>query len=373
MLSIAVLPENPDDLVQWFAERLGVGDQLQSHVTFIRSCAEGKAVKKPFPTPCSVQVALSLYCDLCTLHRACCKRLAPFVRDEADSAALQTLLQDREAFQILADGRMSMRDFFELFMPSAEIDFSAFVQLCQRQKNRPYTIASSSKEDPNRIAICVSLVQEEAKSPEAALKDLADRGIRIPRADAFLQKLGETAVKPRRFRGLCSEMLCTRTTCGAKHWIYARASTFRLPRRTTTPIVMVGAGTGLAPFRGFVREFRAESGCRTKTVLFFGCTKRDEDFIYKEELCEAVEMKPPALKELITAFSREQKEKVYVQHKLKEKSAEVKQMIADGGYIYVCGATSMGKQVRDELELALGSADYLERLKTEQRYVEELW
>ncbi|CAE7441826.1 CPR [Symbiodinium sp. CCMP2592] len=84
-------------------------------------------------------------------------------------------------------------------------------------------------------------------------------------------------------------------------------------------------------------------------------------------------MKPPALKELITAFSREQKEKVYVQHKLKEKSAEVKQMIADGGYIYVCGATSMGKQVRDELELALGSADYLERLKTEQRYVEELW
>ena len=104
--------------------------------------------------------------------------------------------------------------------------------------------------------------------------------------------------------------------------------------------------------------------------------------------------------------------KVYVQHKLKEKSAEaahtcsarlgwgrcywqVKQMIADGGYIYVCGATSMGKQaqclarpevrqrsvfwwhhafqVRDELELALGSADYLERLKTEQRYVEELW
>ena len=75
-------------------------------------------VKKPFPTPCSVQVALSLYCDLCTLHRclwagvevinaipcllqlcfrACCKRLAPFVRDEADSAALQTLLQDREA------------------------------------------------------------------------------------------------------------------------------------------------------------------------------------------------------------------------------------------------------------------------------------
>jgi len=371
--NLEVLPENPDDLVQWFAERLGVGDQLQSHVTFVRSCAEGKAVKKPFPTPCSVQVALSLYCDLCTLHRACCKRLAPFVRDEADSAALQTLLQDREAFQILADGRMSMRDFFELFMPSAEIDFSAFVQLCQRQKNRPYTIASSSKEDPNRIAICVSLVQEEGKSPEAALKELADRGIRIPRAEAFLQKLGETAVKPRRFRGLCSEMLCTRTTRGAKHWIHARASTFRLPRRTTTPIVMIGAGTGLAPFRGFVREFGAESGSRTKTVLFFGCTKRDEDFIYKEELCEAVEMKPPALKELITAFSREQKEKVYVQHKLKEKSAEVKQMIADGGYIYVCGATSMGKQVRDELELALGSADYLERLKTEQRYVEELW
>ncbi|CAE7541428.1 Por [Symbiodinium natans] len=368
--NLEVLPENPHDLVQWFAERLGVADQLESHLTFIRSADTVKAVKKPFPAPCTVQTALSLYCDLCAVHKACCKRLVPFVRDEADSKALQALLQDREAFQILADGRMSMRDFFELFMESAEIDLSAFVQLCQRQKNRPYTIASSSKEDPNRIAICVSLVQEERRSPEAAVKDLIGRGIQIPRATAFLQKLGETAAKPRKFRGLCSEMLCTRTQCGAKHWIYARASTFRLPRRTTLPIVMIGAGTGLAPFRGFVREFKAENGCRTKTILFFGCTKRDEDYIYKEELSEAVEMKPPALKELITAFSREQKEKVYVQHRLKEKSAEVKQLIADGGYIYVCGATSMGKQVRDELELALGSADYLERLKTEQRYVE---
>lgn len=365
-------------------------------------------LRKPFPAPCKVQIALSIYCDLCTFpQRNTAKRFAPLVQDAADREALFGLVQDREAYQVLVDGRLTLRDFFELFMPSADIDLSAFVQLCQRQKNRPYTIASSSKEDSTRIGICVSMVQENHKSPEAVLKELGARGITLPQESAYLQRLGETASAPRRFRGLCSEMLCLRTSKGEKLWIAARASTFRLPKRTTTPIIMLGAGTGLAPFRGFVREFMVEKGSRSKTVLFFGCTKSDEDFIYKEELDQATKADPPALKEMITAFSREQKEKIYVQHRLREKSGDVKQMIDNGGYIFVCGATSMGKQagaeraspesdpiratlenrrrrsskrisslrtkVRDELEKILGSADYLERLKTEQRYVEELW
>ncbi|CAK9031031.1 NADPH--cytochrome P450 reductase 3 (CPR) (P450R) [Durusdinium trenchii] len=371
--NLEVLPQNPDGVVEWFADRLKVKDQLEHHMTFVRTNTS-KPVKKPFPAPCKVQIALSIYCDLCTFpQRNTAKRFAPLVQDAADREALFGLVQDREAYQVLVDGRLTLRDFFELFMPSADIDLSAFVQLCQRQKNRPYTIASSSKEDSTRIGICVSMVQENHKSPEAVLKELGARGITLPQESAYLQRLGETASAPRRFRGLCSEMLCLRTSKGEKLWIAARASTFRLPKRTTTPIIMLGAGTGLAPFRGFVREFMVEKGSRSKTVLFFGCTKSDEDFIYKEELDQATKADPPALKEMITAFSREQKEKIYVQHRLREKSGDVKQMIDNGGYIFVCGATSMGKQVRDELEKILGSADYLERLKTEQRYVEELW
>lgn len=241
--------------------------------------------RKPFPAPCKVQTALSIYCDLSALPaRSTAKKFAPLVQDAADREALFALVQDREAYQILTDGRLTLKDFFELFMQSAEIDLSTFVQICQRQKNRPYTIASSSKEDSTRIGICVSLVQEEHSPLESVMKDLSAKGIQIPRASVYLQKLGASASQPRRFRGLCSEMLCLRTTKGEKLWIAARASSFRLPKRTTTPIIMLGAGTGLAPFRGFVREFMAEKGSRSKTVLFFGCTKSDEDFIYKKEI-----------------------------------------------------------------------------------------
>jgi len=284
-------------------------------------------------------------------------------------------LQDREAYQLLTGekGRLSLREFFELFLTSAELDLATFLQLCPRQKSRPYTIASSSKEDPSKIGICVSLVQEESPALEGLLQEVAQLGYTIPRASAYLQKLGAEASKPRRFRGLCTQMLCTKTTRGQKLWIYARASSFRLPRRTTTPVIMLGAGTGLAPFRAFVREFRAESGSRTRTLLFFGCQKSDQDFIYKEELEDALKSEPPALKELVTAFSREQEEKVYVQHRLKERAAEIKQLVADGAYIFVCGAVGMGKEVRQELVAALGSTDYVDRLQTEQRYVEELW
>ena len=242
-------------------------------------------LRKPFPAPCKVETALSIYCDLCAVPgRSVAKRFAPLVQDPADRDALFALVQDREAYQVLVDGRLTLKDFFQLFMQSAEIDLSAFVQICQRQKNRPYTIASSSKEDSTRIGICVSLVQEEQTPLDSVLKELNAKGIQIPRASAYLQELGASASQPRRFRGLCSEMLCLRTTKGEKLWIAARGSSFRLPKRTTTPIIMLGAGTGLAPFRGFVREFMSEKGSRSKTVLFFGCTKSDEDFIYKKDM-----------------------------------------------------------------------------------------
>ena len=298
-----------------------------------------RALRKPFPAPCTVHTALSLYCDLVAFpHKNVAKRFMPFVQEAADQEALLALVKDREAYQVLSEGRLTLKDFMELF--PCDIDLGTFVQICQRQKNRPYTIASSSKEDSTRIGICVSMVQEALKPLPDVFTELKSKGFHVPQAAAYLQRLTSTE---RTFRGLCSEMLCTRTGNGARLWIAARPSSFRLPKRTTTPIVMLGAGTGLAPFRGFVREFTAEKGSRSRTCLFFGCTKSQEDFIYKEELEEAVEQQN--LKQLITAFSREQKEKIYVQHRLRERQEEVKQMIADGGYIFVCGATSMGKQV----------------------------
>jgi sulfite reductase alpha subunit-like flavoprotein len=135
---------------------------------------------------------------------------------------------------------------------------------------------------------------------------------------------------------------------------------------------MIGAGTGMAPFRGFIQEFKAEGGKRTKTMFFFGCRRSDEDFLYKEELNDAVEGK--YLSELITAFSREQAHKVYVQDRLRERSEEIGKLLLDeGAYLYICGSHTMGKSVNEVLANALGSKDQLDRLQKDGHIVEELW
>jgi len=362
--------------VSWFAQRLEVQDQLEDRVAFVRSPGVTKAVKKPFPS-CTLQTALTLYCDLAAApSRAAAKKLASLAEDSADRAVLEELLQDSGSYTWLIGegGRLTLREFFELFLQSAKIDLGTFLQLCPRQKSRPYTIASSSREDSQKIGICVSMVQESLPSLADLLESLGSRGHNPPRAAGYLERLGEDEAKrPRKFLGSCSTMLCTRVSRGEKLWITARPSSFRLPRRTTPPIVMIGAGTGIAPFRGFVREFVSEKAVRAKTMLIFGCTKQNEDFLYREELQEALDSEPPALKELVTAFSREQADKVYVQHCLRERSKEIAELVGKGAYIYVCGGTAMGHALREEMVAALGDSDYVSRLQTEGRYIEELW
>jgi NADPH-ferrihemoprotein reductase len=374
--NLEVLPRNPEETVDWVAQRLGVQAQLKSSLTFVRAAGVDKAVRKPFPCPCTVSTALDLYCDLGQApSRGSAKRFGAFVADEKDRDFLGTLLQDREAYQWLTgEGvRLSLCEFFQLFMTSAEIDLSTFLQLCPRQKNRPYTIASSSREDSKTIGICVSMIQEDLLSLSAIVEGLASRGHTLPNAVERLKAAADQGVPGRCFRGSCSTMLCTRSAVGDKLMIFARASSFRLPKRTTTPIIMLGAGTGIAPFRGFLREFISEKGVRQKTILFFGCTKRDTDYVYRDELEESTKSQPPAFKELVTAFSREQSHKIYVQHKLKERAEDMKKLVEEGAYIYTCGSVGMGKSVRDEFAAILGSSDQVDRLSKEGRFVEELW
>merc|ERR1719356_1594857 len=130
--------------------------------------------------------------------------------------------------------------------------------------------------------------------------------------------------------------------------VYVRRSQFRLPNRPQTPIIMVGPGTGLAPFRGFIQE-RAWQKAQGKpvgpTVLYFGCRNKAQDYIYQDEL-EAWE--DDGLLTLHTAFSRDQKEKRYVTHCLRENGASVWDLLDQGAHLYVCGdAKMMAKDVRN--------------------------
>jgi NADPH-ferrihemoprotein reductase len=215
------------------------------------------------------------------------------------------------------------------------------------------------------------MVKEELKTFKQVMEALKKKGCHPPKADALVNLYGPD--QKRIFDGACSTMLCTRLAKGDKCWINVRASGFKLPRKNTSPIVMVAAGTGLAPFHAYLREFWAEGGSRNKTILFFGCWRKDEDYIYREEIEEAVTHSPPILTEVITAFSREQSHKVYVQHRFKERAEQIKALVAEDAHFYVCGSTNMGAAIRQELATILGSEDRLKRLQNDGRFYEELW
>lgn len=141
-----------------------------------------------------------------------------------------------------------------------------------------------------------------------------------------------------------------------------RESTFKLPRDTTIPIIMVGPGTGIAPFRGFIQErkWQADQGKNVgKSVLFYGCRNRDQDYLYRNEI-ESLYQELQKRKtenngqgkwfdfEIINAFSRESDKKVYVQHRLIEHGEMIWELIREKrAHIYICGdASNMAKDVQ---------------------------
>jgi len=155
---------------------------------------------------------------------------------------------------------------------------------------------------------------------------------------------------------------------------------FRIPTDDDAPMIMVGPGTGVAPFRAFLEE-RQMRGAKGKNWLFFGDQTRDADFIYEQQLLEMQAV--GVLSQLDLAFSRDQKDKIYVQNKMHERAVELYQWLEKGAYFYVCGdATRMAKDVDQALrdivavqgKLSADKAtDYVNNLKREKRYLRDVY
>ncbi|HEV3249511.1 MAG TPA: sulfite reductase, partial [Puia sp.] len=176
--------------------------------------------------------------------------------------------------------------------------------------------------------------------------------------------------------GLCSDHLC-RLKVGSEIDFYIHHNDqFRLPE-DSKDVIMVGPGTGIAPFRAFLSE-RESAGASGRNWLFFGDQHFTTDFLYQTELQQWKE--GGVLYSLDVAFSRDQEEKIYVQDKIRQRAAEFFQWLENGATLYVCGAKKMSEDVEKtiiDLIKKSGAGDdaesYINELKTEGRYLKDVY
>ncbi|MEM0969981.1 MAG: sulfite reductase subunit alpha, partial [Verrucomicrobiota bacterium] len=185
----------------------------------------------------------------------------------------------------------------------------------------------------------------------------------------------------REHRGVCSTFLADQLPEGEAGGVFMLPNkSFRIPSDDQVPMIMVGPGTGVAPFRAFLEERKLRKASGTNW-LFFGDQHRACDFIYEDELEQM--KKDGVLNRLELAFSRDQKKKVYVQNRMEEHGAELFALLEEGGHFYVCGdASRMAKDVDQALHEVIathGKMDsdaargYVATLKKDKRYVRDVY
>jgi sulfite reductase (NADPH) flavoprotein alpha-component len=180
---------------------------------------------------------------------------------------------------------------------------------------------------------------------------------------------------------VCSTFLADRWTAGATAGVWAQNQQkhFGLPASGDTPILMVGPGTGVAPFRAYLEE-RQALGARGRNWLFFGEQRRSSDFLYEPQFTQWVK---DGFLRLDTAFSRDQAHKVYVQHRLAEHAADVWAWLADGAEFFVCGDKErMAGDVHAELlrivekhggKTPEQAAEFVEEMRKTKRYKRDVY
>src|SRR6187431_583930 len=352
---LSVVPRNDPALVDSVARRFGFlpADQIRLQV------AEGRRAQLPVGDAVSVgrlltefvelqQIATRKQIQIMSEHTRCPvtkPKLLAYVGDDAASTEhyrSDVLTKRKSVFDLLEEH------------PACELPFHAYLEMLSLLAPRYYSISSSPSIDPARCSVTVGVVDAPASS---------GRGV---------------------YRGVCSNYLSGRRVGDTIHaTVRETKAGFRLPDDPAVPVIMIGPGTGLAPFRGFLQERahrKAQGAELGPAMLFFGCRHPDQDFLYADELKAFA---TDGITELHTAFSRADGPKTYVQHLVAAQKDKVWSLIEQGAIIYVCGD---GGKMEPDVKAALVAiyrerkgADaeaglrWIEELGTSNRYVLDVW
>ncbi len=254
---------------------------------------------------------------------------------------------DREALDAFLWGK----DICDLLALAPEGAFSPaeFAALLKPLQHRAYSISSSPNAATSSVHLTIASVRYHA--------DGRDRG------------------------GVCSTFLADRVAQDGTAGIFvSQNKSFRLPADNDAPVIMVGPGTGIAPFRAFLQERRTR-GAKGRNWLFFGDQHRESDFIYEDEMAEM--SRDGLLTRLDLAFSRDQQEKIYVQTRMRENGKALYAWLEEGASFYVCGdASRMARDVDSALADIIAThggmtadraTDYIADLKREKRYLRDVY
>ena len=349
---LGVLPRNGDEVIARVAARFGLDPAAAVRL----GLAGGRKTFLPVDRPIEVSRLLGDYVELQDpATRRQIQNLAGQTECPWTRPRLLALAEDEARYRDEVLGRRrALIDLLEEF-PACQVPFGRYLEMLPPLRPRYYSISSSPLHQARRCSITVAVVEGPARS---------GRGT---------------------FQGVCSGHLLRRAENDLVHaFVKDTKSAFRLPDNPAVPIIMVGPGTGFAPFRGFLQEravLRAQGRAVGPAVLFFGCRHPRQDFIYQEELRVFAEQ---GVAQVFACFSRlVGEQKTYVQDQIRQQRTLVWKLIQEGAVIYVCGdATRMAPDVRrafaavhrEETGTDEHAADaWLERLTAENRYLVDVW
>uniref|UniRef100_A0A3B3SFD2 NADPH--hemoprotein reductase n=2 Tax=Paramormyrops kingsleyae TaxID=1676925 RepID=A0A3B3SFD2_9TELE len=357
---VAVFPVNETALVNQIGEILGV--DLDT-VFSLNNLDEDSNKKHPFPCPTTYRTALMHYLDISNPPRTnVLYELAQYATNPQEQENMRKMASSSAEGKALYQSWVldSRRNILAILqdLPSLRPPIDHLCELMPRLQARYYSIASSSKVHANSIHICAVVVEYKTLT-------------------------GRTS------KGVATNWLKNKVVTDNGHKptvpMYVRKSQFRLPFKPSSPVIMIGPGTGIAPFMGFIQErgwLKSQGKEVGETVLYYGCRHKAEDYLYREELEEFE--RTGVVTQLNVAFSRDQGEKVYVQHLMKKNKENLWKLIhTDNAHIYVCGdARNMARDVQNtfyDIAAELGAmshtqaVDYIKKLMTKGRYSQDVW
>lgn len=316
---------------------------LVSELLAALQCDGEEAVPIPGGDEVSLRRALGEFYDIT-------KPSQEFLKAASEVApALRALLEPdrKEELKRWLWGREVIDVLFQA--PQLGVAPERFVALLKPLAPRLYSISSSPKAHPGQVHLTVGILRHDTHG--------------------------------RSRKGVCSTFLADRAMDSVHVPVFVQTSQgFRLPDSPDTPIIMVGPGTGVAPFRAFLHE-RGATGANGRNWLFFGEQRAASDFFYKEEL-EPM-LRSGHLTKLSTAFSRDQTDKVYVQHRMLEEAPTLWAWLQEGAHFYVCGdAQRMAKDVEAALHRVIETAGgrspedsqaYVNQMRAEKRYQRDVY